>query len=157
MCGSFATGGQIVLSPQRPNEPVKAQFRREIYTTFDGYLDCATNSCWVHLGMIFNHPIDDGEHEWEVGSTVTLARAIIDFDPTVAPAPRPTISILESGPHRAGDTVTVEVANPLPSWRGGVGWCRGSPLGCSYLFATEDPQTGIWSVEWTISDNADEC
>ncbi len=146
-CDWLAIDGPRQLTGE---EPVELDLRRHIYG-YGGWHDCAVDVCYLEFNVRWTHPMPDGS---TVGSEVALARAIIDV-PDHWPSIRPSISIVEPGPYRPGQEVTVEVRAHQHTEDGvAIGWC-GVDVPCRYHFSTFT--NGVHRVTWQIPPSAAEC
>lgn len=109
------------------NGILELRIQRNIYG-YGGWVDCATNSCFVMLGWSWLHPEPGGGM---VGSEGESIRVAVDV-PSSWSSQRPNISIDEPGPYRSGQS-------ELLRWK----------------FA--DVENGTASVQWAIEGTADSC
>ena len=127
--------------------------QRDIYG-FGGWQDCAIEVCYLEAVVSWRHPLPDGS---KLGDEITASRVLIDI-PDSWPSTRPSISILEPGPYKPGQEVTVEVRNyPYGASGLDISWCPNDEYTCYYQSATNTTIGDIYRVTLTIPRSADEC
>ncbi len=132
-----------------------ANFRvkRDIYG-FGGWQDCAIETCYLEAVVRWTHPLPGGS---KLGEEITASRVLIDI-PDTWPSSRPSVSILEPGPYKPGQEVTVEVRNyPYGSSELDIGWCPGDEYTCYYRSTTWTAIGDLYRVTLMIPRSADGC
>ena len=118
----------VAIDQNKPDAPIVVQLRRDIYG-YGGWLDCARAPCYVEIMRRWSYPNPDGS---SISNTTPVARAMLDV-PDDAPRHRPTITVLEPGPYKPDQTVTVEVHGYQGDDLMAITWCPGGDKQCTYL------------------------
>jgi len=132
---SFLTSNDPIATDQ-PDTTFTVRAGREVFG-YGGWDDCAAVPCYLVLHR--NKVMGDAGGGGILGSDEVVAVTPLRFDDRVAPRPRPALAVVEVGPYRAGQQVSVRATNlPTESWAGSVSLalCHQDPTknnDCNYL------------------------
>lgn len=147
-CDWNAVDGERKISD---NGTVELQLRRNIYG-YRGWVDCAATPCYLSIGVRWLYPMSDGS---SLGFDMNVEHGFVTVSDQW-PSVQPSISIVEPGPYKAGDNVTVEVRDHHSTEDGlAIGWCPGGDSFCGYQFSSYED--GVHSVNARLSGSAESC
>lgn len=141
----------VAIDQDNPSRPITVQLHRDIYG-FGGWLDCAHAPCYIELMRRWSFPLPDGS---TISNTTPVARTMLNI-PTDSARQRPTITVLESGPYRHDQTVTVEVHGYQGDDLMAITWCPGGDKQCTYLNDTA-PVDGALRGTWSLPGPGSGC
>jgi hypothetical protein len=143
--------GDVALTPPFES-PIAHPVSREIYGE-RGRSDCGLTRCYVTFWSRWTHPLNA---EAGVSGGKVLDRTVIQLPADWPTPPRPSVHILEPGPYRQNQQVTVEVRNPRVGPTVRIAWCLGGDVPCGYLggIAQDD---GSFRATMTLTPSAVGC
>jgi hypothetical protein len=95
-----------LLDARDPNEPIEVSIPSYVYS-YSGFRDCLASRCAL---VVKQRVVIGGVPGGVLVDEEVVASALIPFAPDDSPSERPSLRIIEPGPHRVGDTITVEVS-----------------------------------------------
>ncbi len=104
---------------------------------YAGWSDCLRSACYVRVEYVDDRVVDQ----------------VMPIDERLASTPIPAITVRSPAPHRAGDSIEIEISGLHPEVRVDIGLCPTTiERGCGYVDTARDLTNGVH--EYTIPSTA---